>query len=118
MSRRPLTCCICGEYAGKFEQHWNRDAGWGVCPQCVSEQAAIVSPEELAELYGAAGVNYDVPMVRHYGLRFRVLAATKSRDVANAFMLRTPNAAVLKIFEDTGLIVMADVADVGEPVPA
>lgn len=117
MSRvQHLDCCVCGGGAGKFQQHWNRDDGYGICPQCVAEQAALVSPEELESCYGKVGVNYDQPMVRHYDRRFRVLAATKDRDVANAFMERTPGAAVLKIFEDNGLIVMADVADEGVPV--
>lgn len=111
-----LDCCVCGSGAGKFEQHWNRDDGYGICPQCVAEAAAVETPESLQELYGKAGVNYNVPMVRHYDRRFRVLAATKRQDVANAFMARTPGAAVLKVFEDDGLIVMVDVADEGEPV--
>ena len=75
----------------------------------------MLSPEALASYYGVAGINYDIPMVRHMGRRYRVLAATRYQDVANDFMKRMPGAAVLVVF-DNGLIIMSDRADLGEPV--
>lgn len=44
------------------------------------------------------------------------MGATRSKDNANAFMVRTPGAAVLKVLEADGLIVMAHEDDEGEPV--
>lgn len=112
---KALTCCVCGADAGQFEQHWNRDDGYGICPKCVAEQSAKITPEQMASYYGKVGVNYDQPTVRYMGRRFRVLATTKDRDEANAFIARTPGASVLCIFEDT-TIVIADEKDQGEPI--
>lgn len=113
-----LDCCVCGGGAGRWAQHWNRDEGYGICAACVAEETVNETPERLKSLYGTAGVNYDRPTVRHYDRRFFVLGATRSQDKANAFMERTPGAAVLKVFDDDGLIVMAHVDDEGEPLPA
>lgn len=110
-----MTCCICGDDAGNWAQHHNRDAEYGICPACVAEEAAVHTPEELESLYGVAGINYDRPIVRHQGRKYRVLAATRAQDVANNFMARTPNASVLLVFED-GLIVLVDKDDLGVPL--
>ena len=110
-----MTCCICGDAAGNWTQHSNRDAEYGICPACVAEEAAVRTPDELESLYGRAGVNYDRPIARHLGKKYRVLAATRHEDVANAFMARTPNASVLLVFED-GLIVLVDKDDLGVPL--
>jgi len=67
-------------------------------------------------MYGEPGVHHDIPMVRHLGRRYRVLAATKSEIQANAFMSRTPNAAVLTVF-DNGTIILAATDDLGKPIP-
>lgn len=107
-----LTCCICGEEAGKFEQHWNRDTGWGVCPRCVSEQAVKESPDEIQFNYGKVGVNYEQPMVRYMGRQYKVLGTTKNEDQANAFMARTEGASVLTVLDD-GVIVIVDKSDEG-----
>jgi len=111
-----LTCCICGEGAGKWHQHWNRDTGYGICVACVASEAARLDPEELKSFYGVVMNNYDQPMVRHLGRRYRVLAATKDQDAANAFMERTPSAAVLLVFDD-GTIIISDKTDEGEVIP-
>lgn len=110
-----LDCCVCGGDAGKWKQHWNRDNGYGICAQCLAEEAAVSTAEELRSRYGEVKVNYDQPTVRHLGRRYRVLAATKHEDVANAFMARNPAAAVLLVFDD-GLIVLADKSDEGTPL--
>ncbi len=56
---RRTTCCVCGDDAGKFKQHWNRDTGFGICAPCivfVRERGATEA--EIADLYGTAGINY------------------------------------------------------------
>lgn len=60
MAKRLLTCCVCSAVAGRFEQHWNRDTGWGVCRACVDWQIDRKTPaEEIADLYGKPGINYE-----------------------------------------------------------
>lgn len=110
-----LTCCCCGGDAGKWEQHWNRDDGYGICPACVAEEKAVLPPEEIESNYGKSNVNYDQPIVRLHGRKYMVLAATRDEDTANAFMERTPKASVLTVF-DNGLIIIADSADKGVPI--
>lgn len=112
-----LECCVCGNNAGTWEQHYNRDDGYGICVSCVAEQASIETPERLEQLYGKVKVNYDQPLVRHMGRRYKVLAATKYQNTANAFMDKNPNASVIKVFDD-GLIVLVDKDDEGVPVSA
>ncbi len=57
-----LICCACGESAGRHEQHWNRDAGYGICPACVAwVRSRGSSDSEMLSLYGVAGVNYETP---------------------------------------------------------
>ncbi|MHB0991688.1 MAG: hypothetical protein ACYC0M_10470 [Burkholderiales bacterium] len=112
-----LTCCVCGGDAGRCQQHWNRDSGYGICPSCVVEECARHTPDVIESCYGKPGVNYDQPMVRYFGRRYKVLAAIKNEGQANAFMERTPNAVVLTVFDD-GMIIIADKSDKGEPIQA
>ena len=59
---RRLRCCRCGEDAGTWQQHWNRDTGWGVCAACVvRERAYGAGDAEIDRLYGVAGINYEAP---------------------------------------------------------
>lgn len=63
IARLHMTCCCCGDYAGLFLQHWNRDEGFGICPSCVVSvnPRTMTLPtvaEEVLDLYGAEGVNY------------------------------------------------------------
>jgi hypothetical protein len=54
-----LTCCCCYGDAGSFEQHWNRDIGYGVCAKCVRWLRSIgTSVEEILSSYGVEGINY------------------------------------------------------------
>lgn len=53
-----LECCVCGKYAGKFQQWWNRDDEYGICGGCAKEQSERLSPEEMKSCYGVEGVNY------------------------------------------------------------
>lgn len=62
MTLHHLTCCVCGEAAGRWKQHWNRDNGWGVCVDCVQDARNRGEPEtEIADLYGEEGVNWGAP---------------------------------------------------------
>ena len=112
-----MTCCVCGNAAGRWRQHWNRDAGYGICPRCVAEEAGRLSPEQLSENYGKPGVNYDQPVVRHYNRRYRCLAVFPNTEAgardANAFMARTPGASVLCVTDGVYLV---DRGDIGEVV--
>lgn len=58
---RHLECCVCGEYAGKYQQHWNRDEGYGICQDCAKRESQRETPERMESLYGKAGVNYCAP---------------------------------------------------------
>lgn len=58
MNKR-LRCCICGADAGRWQQHWNRDDGFGICRPCVEIEAKCELPVVILELYGARGVNFD-----------------------------------------------------------
>jgi hypothetical protein len=56
---RRLNCCVCGDDAGRFAQHWNRDRGYGICRRCIDWLTAKgTTSDELTDLYGRAGVNY------------------------------------------------------------
>lgn len=118
MALKHLTCCVCGAGAGKFEQHWNRDTGYGICPRCVAEEAGKSTPEELASRYGKPGVNYEQPQVQHFGRMYTVLATFPDSDAgtkaANAFMERTPGASVLCT---TDRVYLAHCDDEGAPAP-
>jgi hypothetical protein len=65
MNKRPrrLTCSVCGGPAyGK--QHWNRDTGFGCCPNCYTWMVnrGRESVEEIERSYGKPGVNImDIP---------------------------------------------------------
>lgn len=60
MAYRFLECCICGEYAGQFRQHWNRDIGFGICRRCVDDEIKRgISATEMLSLYGEEGINYS-----------------------------------------------------------
>ncbi|WP_408953158.1 hypothetical protein [Lysobacter sp. Hz 25] len=57
--KRNLQCACCGNYAGRWEQHWNQDTGYGVCASCVewiSSRGETV--ESIVQTYGSEGVNW------------------------------------------------------------
>lgn len=58
MPMRPKVCCCCGENAGRWEQWWNRDAGFGICRRCVVEAKRRESAMEVLSLFGVEGVHY------------------------------------------------------------
>lgn len=59
MSVRHMTCCVCGEFAGRWKQHYNRDSGYGVCVSCVEWVRSRGETEaEITDLYGKESVNW------------------------------------------------------------
>lgn len=59
MARRHLTCACCGDYAGLWQQHFNRDAGFGICRACVDRMIAHgTTPAQIVTYYGIEGENY------------------------------------------------------------
>lgn len=56
-----MTCAVCHNYAGLFQQWHNRDNGYGVCAPCIKwlTNDRKVSAEEIKQNYGIAGVNYE-----------------------------------------------------------
>jgi len=119
MRLKDLTCCVCGGAAGRFAQHWNRDTGYGICARCAAEEAGQSTPEELVSRYGTPGVNYEQPVVRHYGRLYKVMAVFPDSETgtkaANAYMERTPGASVLCT---TDRVYLAHETDLGVPAPS
>ena len=65
MTIRRLTCACCGGDAGRWEQHWNRDTGYGVCAMCVDwmlgrghAMEGQDDHDSIVWLYGREGVNW------------------------------------------------------------
>lgn len=59
MTKRHMACCVCGDFAGCWQQHWNRDTGFGICVSCVQWVRKRGETEtEIADLYGKEGVNW------------------------------------------------------------
>ncbi len=56
-----LSCCCCGEYT-RGRQWWNRDTGFGLCPECAEwiKTKGCYSDEEFKSIYGIDGVHYNV----------------------------------------------------------
>jgi hypothetical protein len=60
-----LTCCCCGDDAGQWKQHWNRDTGYGICTDCVVWlRSRGTSEPEILDLYGVEGVNWGATDAR------------------------------------------------------
>jgi len=59
MTKRHKECCCCGGDAGVWEQHWNRDTGYGICAPCVDwMKGRGTSEAEILDLYGKEGENW------------------------------------------------------------
>ncbi len=57
-----LECCVCGNDAGNWRQHWNRDHGYGICRRCIEWLRSRRTPEdEIRDYYGVEGVNFAGP---------------------------------------------------------
>ena len=56
-----LTCTHCGNGAGRFEQWWNNDTGFGACRPCIDWVAGLrggMTAEQIKESYGIEGRHY------------------------------------------------------------
>jgi hypothetical protein len=59
MAKAYKKCNCCGGFAGYWEQHSNRDTGWGMCPECITYvRNRGMSEEEIKDLYGVEGVHW------------------------------------------------------------
>lgn len=117
MTARHMKCSVCGASAGRWEQHWNRDTGWGLCASCRDWlEAKGHTPEEMLFGYGKAGVHYEARRHRLGGRVFNVLATFPESEVdrANAYMEANPGASVLEVVD--GRVILADKSDQGEPI--
>jgi hypothetical protein len=54
-----LTCCCCG-VSTIGRQWYNRDTGFGLCPNCAEKIAKKESPETMRSYYGDKGFHYDI----------------------------------------------------------
>ena len=58
-NKRPMTCCCCGNYAGKWQQWWNRDTGFGICSRCIDWMKGRGTPEEeMKGMYGVENIHW------------------------------------------------------------
>jgi hypothetical protein len=54
-----MECAVCGGDAGRWEQHWNRDTGYGVCAKCVDYvKGKGATDTDILSLYGKEGLNW------------------------------------------------------------
>ena len=60
---------MCGEDAGRWENHWNRDRGYGICPRCAAEERVLLNEGAMEHAYGSPGVNYAGPRQHYPNLR-------------------------------------------------
>lgn len=59
-TNRQLTCTCCGGDAGRWQQHWNQDTGYGLCPGCRDWiwNRGTKDRDEFERTYGKPGTNY------------------------------------------------------------
>jgi hypothetical protein len=62
--KRMLECCVCGSSAGRWQQHYNRDTGYGVCRDCIewTRKSKHYDPDQEKQNYGIEGVNFAPAM--------------------------------------------------------
>lgn len=54
-----MGCNCCGGLAGRFEQHFNRDTGFGMCRPCIEwVRKRGMSEAEILDLYGREGIHW------------------------------------------------------------
>lgn len=110
-----MKCCICSDSAGHWQQHWNRDMGWGLCPNCAATEMGRATPENMLSYYGQPGVNYEAPTHVLMGRRFNVAAKFYDTEAgqrkANNFMADHPEVGVLDVID--GRVILARMDDKG-----
>lgn len=117
MSRKQ--CCCCGGDAGNFQQHSNRDNGYGICAVCIShERRSGMSEADIEDLYGKAGVNWRNTIT--VGARVYTIAAAFMEDLetdeANRYLQVHPDEAVIAC--EDNVIYIASVKDMGTSAKA
>lgn len=59
MRSKHLHCACCGGDAGRWQQWWNQDTGFGICVRCVEWQLGRgTSVDEIHDMYGKRDVNW------------------------------------------------------------
>ena len=63
MTKRGMTCTCCGDDAGRWEQHWNQDNGFSVCPKCLEwiTGRENLTPADSLTRYGTPQINHGGP---------------------------------------------------------
>ena len=59
MPIRQLECACCGAHESG-RQWWNRDAGYGVCVRCATENTNKYGENDTLDMYGVKGVNWGL----------------------------------------------------------
>lgn len=128
--KRSLTCTCCGSAAGRWEQHWNQDTGYGLCQSCRDwiwdRNHPPVTRQEFRQTYGTPGINYAAwpdghpaaePAKTHtlWGRVFTVAADFDNAAEANQYMTDNPGTGLLA--EHAGRFLIADLSDKGVPIP-
>lgn len=56
-----LTCCCCGQFC-RGRQWYNRDTGYGLCPNCAKwlREVRHETEEDMKHCYGIEGIHYNV----------------------------------------------------------
>jgi hypothetical protein len=57
-----LSCCCCGKAAPALKQWWNRDTGYGACPDCFNSMEKREGLEQAIENYGHKGIHHSIEL--------------------------------------------------------
>lgn len=60
MTRPRRMICACCNAGCMGRQWWNRDTGFGLCPDCAKLIEEKEGPDELRSGYGVRGTHFDV----------------------------------------------------------
>lgn len=119
-----MACSVCILGAGRWQQHSNRDTGYGICRSCADwvsnpkqRGRHVCSPMEMANLYGLPGIHYEPHTYSLHGRAFAIVAEYPDTEQgtkdANAFMEAYPVTGLLAAAE--GRLIIAALADNGVP---
>ena len=66
-----MQCACCGNYAGRQNQHWNRDRGYSACGQCYLDVWRKEGIDAALNQYGIPGYNVKKPDFACIGVSLR-----------------------------------------------